>query len=199
MRNQKVINILLALLLSGLILGCSNAANNDDKNSGNDKNNDVTEKILWEETLNGYKEKVLLSEVTKDDIKTKSLAYSIIEEASGKGLGFGISKIESNGNRIYKGFIAAKKTTEAFEESFWNQYKISCGQSTIIMSNAISGPNKEDEDFEFMIMGGLSESQIEALKNANELVITLQNSDNSNRNTTFACDYTFVINLIKHF
>ena len=199
MRNQKVINILLALLLSGLILGCSNAANNDDKNSGNDKNNDVTEKILWEETLNGYKEKVLLSEVTKDDIKTKSLAYSIIEEESGKGLGFGISKIESNGNRIYKGFIAAKKTTEAFEESFWNQYKISCGQNSISMSNVVHGVDEENGDYEFIIMGGLNESQIDALKNANELVISLQNSENSNRNTTFACDYNFVLNLIKHF
>ena len=197
--KKGIITIIFSLMVALVITACSNPSNDDDKSSGNNTKNNATGNVLWEKTSNGMKEKVVLSEITEDGIKTKTLAYSILEEKSNKGLGFCILQMESNDNRIYKGLIVAKKPTEAFENLFWNQYRISCGQSTITMSNAISGPDKEDEDYEFIIMGGLSENQVTALKNANELVISLSNFENPSRNISFSCNINFILNLIKYF
>lgn len=195
MRNQKVINILLALLLSGLILGCSNAANNDD-NKTDDKSGT---KILWENKENGYSEKVELGEGSEDGLHEKIIWYSIVEDATGKGLAFIISRIESNNNVIYKGAIIAKQKNEAFSQDYWTHYKISCGQNTISMSNVVHGADVENGEYEFLIVGGISEIQLNELKNANVINISLENENDSERNTSFYCNSNFVLNLIKHF
>ena len=195
--NKRITKLvyLLAVTFLLLLVGCSISANADGKKE--DENN--SSKTVWEKSENGYLEKVVFGNGNEDGVLKKNLGYSIVEVASGKGLAFGIIKTESNKNVIYKGVIMAKRTTEAFPHLFWNQYEISCGQSTVSMSNVISGPDEEDDCYEFMIIEGLTEYQLTELKNANQIVISLKNKDSPERNTAFACDYNFILNLIKYF
>ena len=48
-------------------------------------------------------------------------------------------------------------------------------------------------------MGGLSQLQLEALKNASVLTITIYNTDYPERQTSFICNSNFIKNLIKYF
>lgn len=57
----------------------------------------------------------------------------------------------------------------------------------------------EDGEFEYIIMGGLSELQVNYLKNASMIKITLTSSVDSTRNTSFVCAGQFINNLIRYF
>ena len=186
----KLLPAIIGCMLISFLFGCSNST----EDSSSDDN-----KTLWKQTENGYTEKVIYTENNDDGIKTTAIAYTLVEDSTEKGVGFAISKMESNNNTIYKGIIIAKRVTEAFDDDFWNQYTISCGQNTIIMSNAIGGPTEEDGDYEYIIIGGLSALQLEALKNASTLSISIENSSYPERETSFVCNYNFIKNLIKYF
>ena len=175
-----------------LLAGCSNIS--DSGSANND-----SEATLWSNSENGFTEKIKLKKTVEDGVTTTALSYLMAEDSSGKGVGFGVLKIESSNTEIYKGVIITKRETEEFPNNFWTHYKINCGQSTVSMTNAISGPVVEDGFFEFMIIGELSASKINDLKNANVIQVTLSNSDYPERNTTFVCDSNFVLNLIKYF
>ena len=190
-RKFKLLLEIVEILLVSVLFGCSSPTT---ESSADDDN-----KPLWEKNENGYTEKVVRKETNEDGIKTTVLAYTLVEDSTERGVGFGVAKMESNNNTIYKGIIIVKRVTEAFEENFWNHYTISCGQTSIIMSNAIGGPAEEDGDFEYIIMGGLSELQLEALKNASVLTITIYNTDYPERQTSFICNSSFIKNLIKYF
>ena len=186
--------LLLIICIGCLLVGCSNPSNST---GGSSSENDG--EILWEKSENGYTEKIKLLETSEDGIQTKAITYTILEDATEKGVGFGILKIESNNNIVYKGAIIARRKTAAFPSGFWTHYKISCGQNRITMSDAVCAPDEEDGYYEYIVLGGISETQLTALKNANQLVISLLNPSDSTRNTTFACDYNFITNLIKYF
>lgn len=190
-RKFKLLLEIVEILLVSVLFGCSSPTT---ESSADDDN-----KPLWEKNENGYTEKVVRKETNEDGIKTTVLAYTLVEDSTERGVGFGVAKMESNNNTIYKGIIIVKRVTEAFEENFWNHYTISCGQTSIIMSNAIGGPAEEDGDYEYIIMGGLSELQLEALKNASVLTITIENTDYPERQTSFICNSNFIKNLIKYF
>lgn len=189
-KKLKIIGIVMICLI-GLFTACSNP-----NNGGAGSDNGTT---LWEETKNGYTGKVVLKEGTEDGMKATGLTYTIQENSTGKRMGFGIVKLEANGNIIYKGSILAERKDEPFQDLYWSKYQISCGQSSIIMSNVVGAPVEENGNYEYMIVGGISAIQLTALKNANLLMITLTNSDDTSRNTTFGCNYNFITNLIKYF
>ena len=159
--------------------------------------------LCMEQTIscisNGYTEKVVLTETTEDGLKQTSLGYSVVEDSSGKGVAFGVIRLESNGNKVYKGVIAAKRRTMEFTNSFWDRYIISGGQNTVLMSDVVGGPTEEDGEFEYIIMGGLSELQLNYLKNASIINITITSSEDSSRNTSFICSGQFINNLIRYF
>ena len=183
---------LLFMMVSIFLIGCSNAA---DQNNNDDSN----VRTLWENTEGSNSQKVNLKETEKDGIKTKALTYTLQENSTNRRVGFGILKIESNNNVVYKGVIMAGRKTGAFSSDFWTNYRISCGQSNITMANAVGSLDKEDDYYEYIVMGGISENQLNTLKNANVLSISLQNPNNSERNTQFICDPNFIINLIRYF
>lgn len=191
---QPWLTLFWGVLTLLFLAGCANPAN---QNENGAENNGV--KTLWEKTEGGYTQKVNLKETVENGIKTKALTYTLQEDSTAKRVGFGILKIESNNNVVYKGAIMAGRKTEAFSQAFWTNYKISCGQSYITMANTIGAPDKEDDYFEYIILGGISELQLSAFKNANLITVSLLNPENTSRNTTFNCDYNFIINLIKYF
>lgn len=191
--NRKCrIFVISMVCLLGLFTACSNPNNDTNTESDNGR-------TLWQETKNGYTGKVILTEGVEDGMKAKGLSYTIQENSSGKRMGFGIVKLEANGNVLYKGAIMAERKSEPFTNLYWTNYQISCGQNSIIMSNALGAPSEENGYYQFMILGGISEVQLTALKNANVLLISLTNSSDSTRNTTFSCDFNFITNLIKYF
>lgn len=67
------------------------------------------------------------------------------------------------------------------------------------MSDVVGGPTEEDGEFEYIIMGGLSELQLNYLKNASIINITITSSEDSSRNTSFICSGQFINNLIRYF
>ncbi|MBP5251340.1 MAG: hypothetical protein J6Z17_02885 [Treponema sp.] len=192
--KKKILNLFylfgIAILLS--TAGCSNPSNSDSENKD-------SQSTLWSKSENGVTEKIKLTKTVEDGLTTTALSYTSVEESSGKGVGFGVVKIGTSNSPLYKGVIIARRKTEEFPHNFWTNYKIDCGQSTVSIANTIGGPDYEDEFFEYLIFGGLSASNINALKNANQLQIFLQNPDYPERYTTFVCNYEFIIQLIKRF
>lgn len=186
--------LFLSILFLLLSTGCKNP---NGSNDGSDNKDD--EQILWTDSSNGYTEKVVLTEITEDGLNQTSLGYSVVEDSSGKGVAFGVIRLESNGNKVYKGVIAAKRRTMEFTNSFWDRYIISGGQNTVLMSDVVGGPTEEDGEFEYIIMGGLSELQLNYLKNASIINITITSSEDSSRNTSFICSGQFINNLIRYF
>ena len=193
-KSQTCLTLFLGSLFLICLTGCANPVKQKENEAGN---NGV--KTLWEKTESGCTQKVNLKETVENGIKTKALTYTLQEDSTARRVGFGILKIESNNNVVYKGSIMAGRKTEPFPQGFWTNYKISCGQSYITMANTIGGPDKEDEYFEYIVLGGISELQLAAIKNANLITVSLLNPDNTSRNTSFNCDYNFIINLIKYF
>lgn len=194
MCKNKFCLIFLSITFILLLSGCK------DPNSSNDSSeNKDDEQVLWTDSSNGYTKKVVLTETTEDGLTSTSLGYSLVEDSSGKGVAFGVVKLESNGNKVYKGIIAAKRKDMGFTNSFWDRYIISGGQNTVVMSDAVGGSTEEDGEFEYIIMGGLSELQVNYLKNASMIKITLTSSVDSTRNTSFVCAGQFINNLIRYF
>lgn len=194
MCKNRLCLVFLSILFLLLSTGCKNP---NGSNDGSDNKDD--EQILWTDSSNGYTEKVVLTETTEDGLKQTSLGYSVVEDSSGKGVAFGVIRLESNGNKVYKGVIAAKRRTMEFTNSFWDKYIISGGQNTVLMSDVVGGPTEEDGEFEYIIMGGLSELQLNYLKNASIINITITSSEDSSRNTSFICSGQFINNLIRYF
>lgn len=194
MCKNRLCLVFLSILFLLLSTGCKNP---NGSNDGSDNKDD--EQILWTDSSNGYTEKVVLTETTEDGLKQTSLGYSVVEDSSGKGVAFGVIRLESNGNKVYKGVIAAKRRTMEFTNSFWDRYIISGGQNTVLMSDVVGGPTEEDGEFEYIIMGGLSELQLNYLKNASIINITITSSEDSSRNTSFICSGQFINNLIRYF
>ena len=195
-KEFRLILVIVQILLVSILLGCSTPTT---ESSPTVDNNPDDYKTLWEKSENGFTEKVKYKEANDDGIKYTAIAYTLVEDSTEKGVSFGVVKMESNNNIIYKGAIIVKRVTEAFEDNYWNYYTISCGQSTIIMSNAIGGPAEEDGNYEFIIMGGLSQLQLDALKNASVISITIENTDVPERKTSFVCNANFIKYLIKYF
>lgn len=186
---KKVLFLLLILPL--IFTACK-------KDDDDDSNDDISKKTLWTKTEDGYTKIVKLTTGSDDGITTLSVSYSIQDNSTGKGLAFAVMKMTGGKNTVYKGAIAAKSTTEAFPHGYWDEYKISKGQSTVSMTDALSFPDNNENGYEFLIMGGLSESGVNALKNAIELTISLSNSTDDSRDTSFTCDYEFIKALLKY-
>lgn len=185
---KKSINTILFFLSVLIFVGCKNTT----KDEG-------SEKTLWQNKENGFTEKIILNTTDEDGISTKTLSYSIQEDVTGKGFAFGVLKMESGNNIIYKGIILVKQKNDPFPDDYWTQYQISLGQKSLTLLNAISGSDIEEEDYEFIILGGISDYGISELKKANYLNISLRNSNYEDRDTTFDIDSKFIINLIKYF
>ena len=113
MCKNRLCLVFLSILFLLLSTGCKNP---NGSNDGSDNKDD--EQILWTDSSNGYTEKVVLTETTEDGLKQTSLGYSVVEDSSGKGVAFGVIRLESNGNKVYKGVIAAKRRTMEFTNSF---------------------------------------------------------------------------------
>lgn len=120
MCKNRLCLLFLSILFLLLSTGCKNP---NGSNDGSDNKDD--EQILWTDSSNGYTEKVVLTEITEDGLNQTSLGYSVVEDSSGKGVAFGVIRLESNGNKVYKGVIAAKRRTMEFTNSFWDRYIIS--------------------------------------------------------------------------
>lgn len=182
--------LFLFLMLPLLFIGCKS---DDDSND-----NSAKESVVWSQSKDGYTEKITYKVTTEDDSKDTSVAYAIQEDSTSKGLAFAVIKTEIGKNIIYKGYIAALRKDEPFEHGYWDEYIISTGQKTVSMKDALSSPNDSDDGYYFIMVGALFDAQIEALKNANELEVTLGNSSDSSRKTSFAVDYEFIKALLKY-
>ena len=135
---------------------------------------------------------------TEDGSKDTAISYSKKKDSTGRGLAFAVLKSESGKNVIYKGYIAALRKGEAFEHEYWDEYMISTGQKTVSMKDALSYPDESDDGYSFIMVGSLFDDQMRALKNANELVITLSKSSDSSRDASFYIDYEFIKALLKY-
>lgn len=180
----------LFLMLPLLFLGCKS---DDDRDDNGDK-----ESVVWSQTKDGYTEKVTYDVITEDGSRDTSVAYSIKEDSTGKGLLFAVTRTEIGKNVIYKGYIEARREDEPFEHGYWDRYKISTGQKTVLMKDALTTPDDSDDGHYFIIMGALFDTQLESLKNANQLEVTLENSSDSSRKTSFLVDYEFIRALLKY-
>lgn len=185
---KKFFIILSIFLTIGILVGCKNSTDDDD-----------SEELLWQNKENGFTEKIILKTTFEDGISNQSLTYSIQEDVSGKVFGFGILRMKSENSIIYKAIILARRKSESFPDSYWNRYQISLGQKTLSLSNALSDNDYEDDFYEFMIVGGVSDYGLNELKQANELNISLTNTDFEERYTSIDIDYEFILNLIKYF
>ena len=128
-----------------------------------------------------------------------TLAISYTETIGERQVGFAILKQSANNNTMYKAVIMAARKSASFEPSFWDGYIISRGQSSVLMSNAISSPVNEDDGwFSFMIMGGLNHSSIVSLMESTAISISLISSENETRNSMFTLPMSFQTAMINN-
>lgn len=122
-----------------------------------------------------------------------TLAISYVENFGERKLGFAILKQSANNNTMYKAMIMAGRKSASFEPNFWDSYIISRGQSSVLMSNALSSPVEEDDDgwFSFMVMGGLNHSSIVSLMESTTISISLISSEDETRNSKFTLPMSF--------
>lgn len=125
-----------------------------------------------------------------DGVDTLTISYT--ETIGERKVGFAILKQSANNNTMYKAMIMAGRKSASFEPNFWDGYIISRGQSSVLMSNAISSPVNEDDGwFSFMIMGGLNHSSIVSLMESTTISISLISSEDETRNSRFVLPRSF--------
>lgn len=101
----------------------------------------------------------------QDGVKVESVAYTL--EGEGRKLGFAVMCRSANGNKVYSGAIMAARTSAAVGDGFWDSYKVSAGQESVLMDNALSGCDAtEDGWHRFLIKGGYNYLDVKELMNA---------------------------------
>lgn len=182
---KKIFLVLLCVLF---LSGCAQETkpeNNDPKDSGT---------VLF----SGDNWEIRKNQEIIDGVDTLGILYT--ETIGERKVGFAILKQSANNNTMYKAMIMAARKSASFEPSFWDGYIISRGQSSVLMSNALSSPVEEDDDgwFSFMIMGGLNHSSIVSLMESTTISISLISSEDETRNSRFVLPMSFQSAMINN-
>lgn len=181
---KKIFLILLCVLF---LAGCAQETT-PENNNPKDSETVLFSGDNWEITKN--------QEII-DGVDTLAISYTeIIGE---RKVGFAILKQSANNNTMYKAMIMAARKSASFEPNFWDGYIISRGQSSVLMSNAISSPvNGDDGWFSFMIMGGLNHSSIVSLMESTTISISLISSEDETQNSMFTLPMSFQTAMINN-
>lgn len=182
--------ILFFLFLFMLLVSCSQpSTTSTEKEAG--------KTIAQENYENGSSYEIKFVKDTSGNVEQTGIGYSY-SFADGRKVGFAITKQTSKNGSIYKAIIMAQRTTSAFSSGFWDSYKINIGNTNVYLSQPISTPMAENGNYQFLIIGGLSASDIETLTNATLICIDLLNSTNPQVNTKFVIPNRFQLALLEY-
>ena len=177
MKKIEIIFFITAIF----IIGCANSTGGSSSDNGDNN----TQTSLWQNSENGVYEEILLVPIENGE----ELIYIRAEEETEEFFGFIVSKQQINNNPIYGVCISADRQATVLTEDYWTNYNISCGQNNVTITEI---EREINEDGVFNILGFISNADLNLLKNATSLQISLTNPSYTGRNVTFTCNNEFI-------
>ena len=170
---RKILIVLLGLFL---LAGCA-------QQSGDNKETGAVDQLLYSEQDDGAAYEIRY----KKDWQTASNGGGEIHPDRHPDRKKGGAGCEQGRNltlqqRVPVGIMAGRKT-EAFPNSYWDRYTISLGQDNLYLDNAMSTPSEEGDEYRFLLVGGISRSDLQKLKEATLITVQLISSTNPERTT----------------
>lgn len=186
--------ILLIVLSALLIMGCKQEVSNKDTNPSSE------DSILYSGTVEGGSWEIRYKKDVVEGITTEVVNYILTNTSTGERRGVAVNREgTSTLNSVYKFGIMAGKKSEPFPNGFFNEYEISLGQSNLSLSNAVSAPAQDGTEYQFIIIGGITHSNLQSLKAATLITVELRHNSEESRTATIPVHPNFQKALLSKF
>lgn len=167
--------ILSVLLGAFLLAGCA-------QQSGDNKDSGAVDQLLYSEQSDGATYEIRYKKDVADGITAEVVNYILTDPQTGRRVGLAVNKEgTSPSNSVYRLGIMAGRKTDPFPNSYWDRYTISLGQDNLYLDNAMSTPSEEGGEYRFLLVGGISRSDLQKLKEATLITVQLISSTNPER------------------
>lgn len=184
--------IVFVLFFLSLTTGCKQEVSPKDI-----KGEDI---LLYSGSVDGGTWEIRYKKDVVDGITTEVVNYILTNTSTGQRLGVAVNREgTSTLNSVYKFGIMAGRKSEPFPNGFFDKYEISLGQSNLYLSNAVSTPAQDGAEYQFIVIGGITHSNLQSLKAATLITARLRNSSDESRITTILVHPNFQKALIAKF
>lgn len=170
---------LILLLGAFLLAGCAQQSGD---NNGGGRGPGAVDQLLYSEQADGATYEIRYKKDEADGITTEVVNYILTDTQTGRRVGLAVNKEgTSPSNSVYRLGIMAGRKTDPFPNSYWDRYTISLGQDNLYLDNAMSTPSEEGGEYRFLLVGGISRSDLQKLKEATLITVQLISSTNPER------------------